>query len=176
MSRMCTGELSFLARRRQLQRLVSDPGFIMSVDKASLVLGVLTLLATEFVLLVIPRKMGALYTALLVPLMVARYVLYRADLFHYFMYDFCYFAQMLMLVYLHLYPDDVRLERALFAIANGPLAFAVVAWRNSLVFHSMDKMTSMCFPPSLCSRDAGAITYPIGSFRRGTNQWRRTGR
>ena len=31
----------------------------------------------------------------------------------------------------------------MFAIANGPLALAIAMWRNSLVFHSLDKMTSM---------------------------------
>lgn len=34
-------------------------------------------------------------------------------------------------------------SEAMFAIANGPLALAIAMWRNSLVFHSLDKMTSM---------------------------------
>lgn len=41
------------------------------------------------------------------------------------------------------YPDNVALAKSLFSICNGPIAGAVVMWRNSLVFHSMDKMTSM---------------------------------
>jgi hypothetical protein len=41
------------------------------------------------------------------------------------------------------YPDSITLEKAMFSICNGPIAGAVVMWRNSLVFHSMDKMTSM---------------------------------
>ena len=31
----------------------------------------------------------------------------------------------------------------MFSICNGPILVAVVMWRNSLVFHNMDKMTSM---------------------------------
>lgn len=36
--------------------------------------------------------------------------------------------------------------------SNGPLAFAIIAWRNSLVFHSPDHVTSLfihAFPPLL---------------------------
>ena len=30
-----------------------------------------------------------------------------------------------------------------FVLANGPLAWAIVVWRNSFVFHSVDKFTSV---------------------------------
>lgn len=130
-------------RRQKLLRLVSHPTVIMTKDKFSFVLGVVLIMIIEFVLLVHPDQMGYLYTALLLPLMIARYILYRADLYHYFMYDFCYYAQIMQLFQMHKYPDDVRFAKAMFSIANGPLALAVALWRNSVVFHSFDKMTSM---------------------------------
>jgi hypothetical protein len=130
-------------RRQKLLRLVSHPTVIMTKDKFSFVLGVVLIMIIEFVLLVHPDQMGHLYTALLLPLMIARYILYRADLYHYFMYDFCYYAQIMQLFQMHKYPDDVRFAKAMFSIANGPLALAVALWRNSVVFHSLDKMTSM---------------------------------
>jgi len=130
-------------RRKKLQKILSDPVVVMTMDKFSFVFGVLNIMIIELVLLVAPDRMGLLYTILLVPLMLARYIIYRADLYHYFMYDFCYFSQIMMLVHMYAYPENERLAKALFAISNGPLAMAVVLWRNSLVFHSMDKMTSM---------------------------------
>ena len=130
-------------RRQKLLQLVSQPTIIMSRDKFSFVLGVLLIMIIEFVLLVCPNQMGTLYTALLLPLMVARYIIYRADLYHYFMYDFCYYAQIMQLIQMYKYPSDIRLAKAMFSIANGPLVLAVAMWRNSLVFHSLDKMTSM---------------------------------
>ena len=51
--------------------------------------------------------------------------------------------KVLMLVQMYKYPSNGQLGRALFSISSGPLAGAIVMWRNSLVFHSMDKMTSM---------------------------------
>lgn len=130
-------------RRKKLKKLLADPAVVLTMDKISFVMGVLTIMVIEGVMLLAPSQMGLLYTSLLIPLMVARYILYRADLFHYFMYDFCYFSQVLLLVHMYKHPDNIKLAKCLFSISNGPLALAVVMWRNSLVFHSMDKMTSM---------------------------------
>lgn len=134
---------SIRRRHKKMLQIMSNPKTIMLRDKVSFVLGVLLIMVIEFVLLVHPAKMGLLYTSLLLPLMTARYIIYRADLYHYFMYDFCYFAQVMQCFQMHKYPDDIRFAKAMFAIANGPLALAIAMWRNSLVFHSLDKMTSM---------------------------------
>jgi len=130
-------------RRQKLLRFISNPNIIMSRDRLSFVLGVLIIMVIEFVLLVYPAQMGRLYTTLLLPLMIARYIIYRADLYHYFLYDFCYFAQVMQLFQLYKYPDDVRFAKTMFSVSNGPLAMAIAMWRNSLVFHSLDKMTSI---------------------------------
>ena len=66
--------------------------------------------------------------------------------FHYFLFDFCYFTNILLLIYLWLIPPGLfagNMFVVLFCFANGPLLWAVALWRNSLVFHSVDKMTSM---------------------------------
>ena len=130
-------------RRQKLLELVSHPTIIMTRDKVTFVLGVLLIMIIEFVLLVHPDQMGRLYKTLLLPLMVARYIIYRADLYHYFMYDFCYFAQVMQVLQMQTYPQDIRFAKAMFSVANGPLALAIVMWRNSLVFHSLDKISSM---------------------------------
>lgn len=136
-------EEKFMLRRRKLKNIMGEPGFVMTMDKFSFVCGVLIIMIIEAVLLLAPEKMHLLYTALLIPLMVARYIIYRADLSHYFMYDFCYFAQIMMVMHIYKYPENTQLGKALFSISNGPLLLAIIMWRNSIVFHSFDKMTSM---------------------------------
>lgn len=136
-------EMKIKARRKKFKQLMSEPKVVLTRDKLSFVCGLLTIMIIEAVLLVAPNKMGELYTTLLIPLLLARYVIYKSDLYHYFMYDFCYFAQLLLLLQLYKYPNNIELRKVMFSIANGPLCFAIVMWRNSLVFHSMDKMTSM---------------------------------
>ncbi len=48
-----------------------------------------------------------------------------------------------MLAHLWLLPASVRLAKVAFALAFGPLLWSVAAFRNSLVFHDLDKTTSL---------------------------------
>lgn len=60
--------------------------------------------------------------------------------------DFCYYANLLFIVYLsQLYDPEYRdtLFKVSFMFANGPIIFAIPLYRNSLVFHSLDRMTSV---------------------------------
>ena len=79
-------------------------------------------------------------------LLTLRLWCYRREKLHYFLFDFCYFTNLLLLVYLWLIPAGHfagYLFIVLFCFANGPLLWATALWRNSLVFHSVDKMTSL---------------------------------
>ena len=114
-------EMKIKARRKKFKQLMSEPKVVLTRDKLSFVCGVLTIMVTEAVLLVAPNKMVELYTTLLIPLMLARYVIYKSDLYHYFMYDFCYYAQVLLLLQMYKYPNNTELRKVMFSIANGPL-------------------------------------------------------
>jgi len=71
----------------------------------------------------------------------------------YFLADFCYWANLLLLVYMWLFPWSETLFAICFALANGPLFIAVALFRNSLVFHSVDHQTSLLIHcvPCFCS-------------------------
>ena len=83
------------------------------------------------------------YLLTILPLMVIRFILYRRQKFHYFMLDFCYFAQGLMTFHIIFYPRSSILFKLVFCLSNGPLLFGIVMWSNSLVFHDVDKVTSV---------------------------------
>ncbi|XP_078702452.1 uncharacterized protein LOC144928170 [Branchiostoma floridae x Branchiostoma belcheri] len=61
----------------------------------------------------------------------------------YFLLDFCYFGNAVTYVYIWAAPAEPRVFQIVFAIANGPLVIAVFFFRNSIVFHSIDRMTSV---------------------------------
>ncbi|XP_052773799.1 uncharacterized protein LOC128212401 [Mya arenaria] len=95
--------------------------------------------------------------AVLSPLIIGiRMIFYWKLKWQYFMIDFCYFANALTYVFLW-FPEHENLYRAVFAVANGPVLVAAAVYRNSLVFHHHDKLTS-CYihfmPPLLtfCAR------------------------
>ena len=102
----------------------------------------------------------------MLPLLSLRCYLYRQYKWHYFLLDFCYFVNGLgfLVVLRHAsqapshstcvchalrHADRSPLSRSpaawqtLFISSSGPVLLAIVAWRNSLVFHSLDKVTSV---------------------------------
>lgn len=131
------------ARRAELLASLREPAIVSFGEKVAFMLGLTLLLVTEGVLLRSPTRMWVWYAGLIGPLLAARAVLYRASKAGFFLYDFCYAAQLLLLGHLFLFPASGPLFRVNFAVANGPLAWAVVLWRNSLVFHSLDRLTSL---------------------------------
>lgn len=131
------------ARRAELLASLREPAVVSFGEKVAFMLGLTLLLVTEGVLLLSPTRMWMWYAGLIGPLLAARAVLYRASKAGFFLYDFCYAAQLLLLGHLFLFPSSGPLFRVNFAVANGPLAWAVVLWRNSLVFHSLDRLTSL---------------------------------
>ncbi|KAJ1437151.1 hypothetical protein SESBI_03999 [Sesbania bispinosa] len=56
---------------------------------------------------------------------------------------FCYYANTIFLVYLLFYPRNEKLFMVCFSFAEGPLAWALIVWRCSLVFSSVDKIVSV---------------------------------
>lgn len=124
--------------------------FLRAKDKISFLLGVMTLLLTEYVLIKYPTYLYLLYTVILVPLITWRFFSYHQHKHHYFMLDFCYFDNLLLMIWLYVYPQNLKLFKLVFALSTGPLLMAVIAWSNSLVFHDVDRLTSLfihIYPP-----------------------------
>ena len=78
---------------------------------------------------------------------------------HYFLIDFCYFTCVACMIAVMIFvakPQSVDMYQTVFqtvfAMANGPVLGALIVWRNSLVFHSIDKITTVyihCLPSLL---------------------------
>eukprot|EP00158_Paraphelidium_tribonemae_P005527 Partr_v1_DN27389_c1_g1_i2_m46634 putative Conserved hypothetical protein len=112
-------------------------------DKFSFVLGVTLMWSWSFVMGHSPHWLPAMYGWLLGGLGLNRVVSYHSLKWHYFLFDACYFVNGMLVVWLFLMPHQRQLYSAVWALANGPIAWAILAWRNSLVFHSLDKVTSL---------------------------------
>eukprot|EP00931_Biecheleriopsis_adriatica_P066641 TRINITY_DN40949_c0_g1_i1.p1 TRINITY_DN40949_c0_g1~~TRINITY_DN40949_c0_g1_i1.p1 ORF type:complete len:356 (-),score=66.18 TRINITY_DN40949_c0_g1_i1:2-1069(-) len=95
-----------------------------------------------------------------------RWYSYRQKKQHYFLWDLCYWVNFLSLAYLWVMPDAGWVFEDFFILANGPLAWSVLAFNNSLVFHSEDHMIS-CFihiSPVLLSYGLRWHALPDGRF------------
>lgn len=112
-------------------------------EKISFFLGVMTVLASALMFGLAPEWIHIFYTAQAVTLLPVRFYTYKKKAWHYFLFDLCYYCNILNLVFLWIFPGSPTLFVTCYCMAHGSLASAVITWRNSLVFHDWDKVTSV---------------------------------
>ncbi|KAF9117102.1 hypothetical protein BGX27_003564 [Mortierella sp. AM989] len=113
------------------------------MDKIAFTLGMFECCCTPWLISQYPEWIPFVHTSQSVALIVVRYILYKKKSWHFFLLDMCYFVNVVVLLYLYVFPQSQALLGAVWLLSQGPLAFAIVTWRNSLVLHSLDKVTSV---------------------------------
>jgi len=89
-------------------------------------------------------------------LVALRFVYYKAKGWHYYLFEFCYFCNYWLVLlnalsllrwygkgttFLSEYHEE--LMRSYFLLAEGPLLWSVMTFKNSMVFHNFDQMISL---------------------------------
>jgi len=83
------------------------------------------------------------YTVQGLYLLPLRFYQYKKRAWHYFLFDLCYYVTILNFIFFWVFPSSPALFVACYCLSHGSLASAVITWRNSLVFHDQDKVTSL---------------------------------
>jgi hypothetical protein len=118
--------------------------FVRLVDKLSFILGVLLLIANTYILGRYPNDFYyTFHVFVVITLVLYRFWNYKSKGWHYYLFDFCYFANTLILVYLTLLPQNDVLFKVFFVYANGPFGVAIPAFKNSMIFHKIDNLISL---------------------------------
>ncbi|GFO11764.1 expressed conserved protein [Plakobranchus ocellatus] len=112
-------------------------------SKITYVLTVAGIVLTSHCVLTDRWLMPYLYSVLTPSLLFFRLIMYWKMKYQYFMLDFCYFANIYCFTYLWVAPSHENMFAVGFSIASGPLIWALLIFRNSLVLHSLDKVTSL---------------------------------
>lgn len=123
---------------------------VKMIDKLSFTLGVITIVGSEWLALRHPNLFPVYYYAIMTLLLVWRWITYSRDKYQFFMLDICYFVNLSVILQTNLFPENLAWYKANYVLCMGPVLTAIVTWRNSLVFHSLDKLTSFflhAFPP-----------------------------
>ncbi|XP_027333618.1 uncharacterized membrane protein C776.05-like [Abrus precatorius] len=113
------------------------------INKVTHLLGVLGFGGFCFLLGARPQDIPYVYCLFYVIFVPLRWIYYRFKKWHYYLLDFCYYANTIFLVDLLFYPRNEKLFMVCFSFAEGPLAWALIVWRCSLVFSSVDKIVSV---------------------------------
>ena len=123
------------------------------LDKFSFTLGVIVICLSEWLILRLPNLFPYFYYAIMAVLMAYRYYDYASQKAELFMLDFCYFVNLSVMLQTAFYPDNLMWFKANYVLCMGPICIAIMVWKNSLVFHSLDKLTSFflhAFPTMTC--------------------------
>ena len=89
-----------------------------------------------------PQYVHIAYSLIFAILMPVRLLTYYKMGFGYYLADLCYYVNFLLLLYIWIMPESSMLFIACCSFSWGTLSFAVITWKNKLVFHSIDKITS----------------------------------
>jgi len=112
-------------------------------EKISFFFGVMSLVFSALLFGLAPQYVHISYTLQSLYLLPWRYYNYKKLQWHYFLFDLCYYVSILNFVFLWIFPQSPSLFVACYTLSHGAVASAVITWRNSLVFHDADKVTSL---------------------------------
>ncbi|TKA32415.1 hypothetical protein B0A50_01521 [Salinomyces thailandicus] len=121
----------------------NDAKTVTLKEKISFVVAVLNIFISAYLIGAYPEYFHYWYTAQLAYFMPLRWYNYHKIGFHYFLADLCYFTNFLLILTIWFFPQSKRLFISTYCLALGNNAVAIAMWRNSLVFHSFDKVTSL---------------------------------
>ena len=110
-------------------------------EKFSFIGGVLNIFISGYMIGAYPEYFHIWYTAQLLYFMPIRFYTYHKRGYHYFLADLCYFVNGLAMLSIWVFPNSKRLFISTYCLAFGNNAIAIAMWRNSMVFHSLDKIT-----------------------------------
>lgn len=121
----------------------NDTKVITMREKISFICGVMNIFICAYLIGGAPQYFHLWYTWQVLYFMPIRFYTYHRRGYHYFLADLCYFVNFLLMLSLWAFPNSKRLFTAVYCLAFGNNAVAIIMWRNSLVFHSFDKVTSL---------------------------------
>lgn len=130
------------ARLSKFDKRVHESLESTSTEKAFYACAVGVIAAAGFIIGKYPIYFPVFHTVLFCSLMPIRFYTYFRQSFQYYLADLCYYVNVLLLLFIWVFPNSNSLFVSVFSLTLGTLAFAVITWRNSLVLHLIEKTTS----------------------------------
>lgn len=130
-----------------LGRRWQDTAAVTAREKMSFIAGVLNVFISGYLIGGAPEHFYYWFTAQLCYFFPLRYFTYHRKGYHYFLFDLCYFVNFLTILSIWAFPQSKRLFISSYCLAYGNNAVAIAMWRNSMVFHSLDKVIRYAHHP-----------------------------
>jgi hypothetical protein len=141
----------------------SDSRSVTLREKISFIAGVMNVFVSGYLVGGWPHLYPYWYSLQLCYFMPIRWYTYHKKGYHYFLADLCYFVNLLVMLSIWVFPNSKRLFISAFCLAFGNNAIAIAMWRNSLVFHSMDKVVRLVALTLLITCETNYLTAVFSS-------------
>jgi len=112
-------------------------------EKILFICGVFNILLSGYIIGGYPQYFHYWYTAQLLYLLPIRYYTFHKRGFHFFLADLCYVVNILCMCTIWLFPRSTRLFIGTYCLAFGNNAISITMWRSLMVFHNLDKVTTV---------------------------------
>ena len=123
---------------------MSQAPFVRKLDKIAYVAGTTMIIGYSSLMGRYPHDHIYTFSAILLPMLVLpRVVQYYLNGWHFFLIDFCYFVNSCLIYFLLWGYSSQATFVCCFVYSNGPVAAGIIAFRNSLVYHKIDYLTSL---------------------------------
>jgi hypothetical protein len=136
------GNFALLQQLEKLGQRWKENRAATLLEKLSFIGGVLNIFISGLIIGGYPTHFHIWYTAQLLYYMPIRFYRYYERGWGYFLADLCYFVNFLTMLCIWVFPNSQRLFVGTYFLAYGNNAIAVAMWRNSMVFHSLNKVTT----------------------------------
>jgi len=118
--------------------------FARFTDKVMFIIGALGLQFSMYLLGRFPHDYMFYWAlCLTIVLLTIKFIYYKRNGWHYYFTDFCYTGNTSLYLFLFLFSETKFMYLSAFTYSTGIMAFGIMAFRNSLVFHDVDRLSSM---------------------------------
>jgi hypothetical protein len=132
--------------REKIEKLMNkyhNSKLVRTFDKVVFVFGLLRLIFEAFILGRYPCYYPIYYSIATIILVFLRFIYYRWIHWHYYLLDFCYWANLMEILFFWFFPNNEFLFISSYAFSMGTLLLAIPIFRISMVLHSLEKTTSV---------------------------------
>jgi hypothetical protein len=113
-------------------------------DKLGFIVGTFTIVSFSYLIGKYPNDIFYTYYVFTTIVMLFLRVLHYYHCgWHYYISDFCYYVNVLVLYLITYDSHNPQLVKMCFLYSNGAIAFAIYQFRNSLVLHKIDILTNL---------------------------------
>ena len=124
--------------------MMKQAPFWRRMDKLAYVIGTALIISYSAIMGRYPNDLIYDFASFILPsLIFPRLIQYYMNGWHFFLIDFCYFVNAFLIYFLLWNSQSQTIFICCFTYANGAIAMAIVAFRNSLVYHKIDYLTSL---------------------------------